>query len=297
MASKKVLILGGLATDITPHTPYGAGFAAVMPDYEFTEARFDHLTFRITPDRFSIVNGNDDIELSSYGLIIFRGKIRKSSGLAYVVSRYCLSTQTPFFNDYSNYRPSSKLAQAVLFYEQRVPFVETYYSAGREKLIALCNNELSYPFILKDSFGAHGKNNFLVKDEAELHSALNDNPAVDFIAQKYLPNVGDYRVLVIGDLPPLQIWRSAVSGSHLNNTSQGGSGTLVKQLTPELLQSAQQIAKRLKMSVSGVDVLKSSETGEHYFLEVNSQPQLLTGAVVGEKMTMFKSYLENLLGD
>lgn len=294
---QRVLVLGGLASDPRPQTEYAAEFSRLMPQYEFTEVRFDHLVFALAPGKFSITDGRTGTELSSYDLIIFRGKIRRSSRLAYIVSRYCALTNTPAFNDYSNYRPSSKLAQTVLFYEQQVPFIETYYAQNGDYLKQAVAANLTYPLILKDNYGAHGYHNYLVKDEAQLNTILAENPDIQFLAQRYHPNAGDYRVLIVGDQEPLQIWRQAASGSHLNNTSQGGSGTLVTELSEQMIDSSRQLAEALKMSIAGVDLLRSTDNDELYFLEVNSQPQLLTGAFTDEKAAMVAQYLETLLSD
>jgi glutathione synthase/RimK-type ligase-like ATP-grasp enzyme len=287
---KRVLILGGLEADHSPQTEYAGQFAHLMPDYEFTEVRFDHLAFYISGDRFSVTNSHSKEELSAFDLVVFRGKIRRSSPLAYVVSRYCSVTGTPFFNDYSNYRPSSKLAQAVLFYEEKVPFIETCYSSNPEILKQQISREFTYPIILKDNYGSHGFDNYLVANEAEFDDITARNPDIQFIAQRYYANSGDYRVLVAGDLPPLQIWRQAADSSHLNNTSQGGEASLTDDLPGEIIAEAQRLAAKLKMSIAGVDLIKSSETGELYFLEVNSQPQLLTGAFLDEKAAMLQNF-------
>lgn len=292
---KRALILGGLQSDTNPQTEYAAKFSLLMPDCYFREVRFDHLVFSISTDKFSIVDARSGEELSAFDLIIFRGKIRKSSGLAYVVSHYCDNTGTNFFNDYSNYRPSSKLAQAVLFYELKVPFIETYYSANPAYLKDIVGKELTYPIILKDSYGSHGFNNYLVANEKEFDDITVKNPEIQFIAQRFYANSGDYRVLVVGDLQPLQIWRQATGDSHLNNTSQGGTGTLVDELSASVIEDAKRVADKLKMSVAGVDLLKSSDSGNLLFLEVNSQPQLLSGAFVEEKAEILSQYISQQL--
>ena len=114
--------------------------------------------------------------------------------------------------------------------------------------------------------------------------------------QEFIPNDGDYRILVAGD-NILGIERKAVEGSHLNNTSQGGSARLVSQdVLPEgMIADARRIARHLDMTIAGVDALIDKHTGEYYFLEVNSQPQLMSGAYVNQKEQLIGVSLSALL--
>lgn len=291
---KRVVCLGGLASDDGPQTDYATGFAQLMPEHDFIEVRFDNLVFSIKPDSFSIVDHTSGEELSNFDLIIFRGKIRKANQLAYITSIYCKLNNLPFFNDYINYRPSSKLAQAVFFYQQKVPFIDTYYSLNCDHLKKAINDSLDYPFILKDNFGSHGNNNHLVKDKAQLAEVLSDN-TVEYLAQPFHPNEGDYRVLVMAELEPLQILRTSVGDSHLNNTSQGGTSQLVNNLPAELVNDSKRLAHNLNMTVAGVDLLINSKSNQAYFLEINSQPQLLSGSCTKEKAKLLEELISSLL--
>jgi glutathione synthase/RimK-type ligase-like ATP-grasp enzyme len=116
----------------------------------------------------------------------------------------------------------------------------------------------------------------------------------EMLAQRYHPNDGDYRVLIMDGREPLVIKRTAAGGSHLNNTSQGGSAEL-DELPVGLLEQSKSLAKELKMTVAGVDILRDKQTGEMLFLEVNSQPQLLTGAFVDKKKKLFGDLLGSIL--
>jgi len=48
------------------------------------------------------------------------------------------------------------------------------------------------------------------------------------------------------------------------------------------------------MTISGVDVIVDKNTNKHYFLEVNSQPQLMSGAFVEEKAQLVADYFDSL---
>jgi len=267
-----------------------------MPDYEFKETRFDHLVFSISPEKFSITDGRDGSELSNSDLVLIRGKIRPNVGLAHIVSHYLAGSKTPFFNDYSQNRPSSsKLAQAMFFYQMRLPFIETYSSLNPDFLKSVINRRLNFPVILKDCFGSHGHNNYLVSTNEELDRILLENPKIQFAAQAYHPNDCDFRILIMGEQEPLVIKRTATQGSHLNNTSQGGSAELSSEVPQKYIDDAKKIASKLKMTLAGVDLILDSKTGEMLFLEINSQPQILSGAFTQEKEDRLSKLIGGLL--
>jgi glutathione synthase/RimK-type ligase-like ATP-grasp enzyme len=289
---KRVIFLGGLSNDDNSiRTPYAEQFSEVLPDYEISSLFLDDLLVHFAPGKFSIKDRGGK-ELKEYDLVIFRGKLREHLGLAYIVSCYLIENKVDFFNDYSLYRPMPKLAQTHLFYQLGVPFIETLFSLDTKRM-ADAAEELGFPLILKDNYGAHGENNFLIENREDLTERLKKTDA-ELLAQRYHQNDGDYRVLVMDGRKPLVIKRTAASGSHLNNTSQGGAAEL-GDLPASLLEQSKSLAKELKMTVAGVDVLRDKYTGEMLFLEVNSQPQLLTGAFVNKKKKLFGDLLGSIL--
>jgi glutathione synthase/RimK-type ligase-like ATP-grasp enzyme len=287
----RIAIIGGVSVDTGDQTDYKNPLEVAYPSAVFEEIRFDFLAFEVTNDKFEVYDWRTKQPLSDYDIIMFRGKIRANTECAYVVSRYALHKGIKFFNDYSNYRPSSKLAQAVTFFELNVPLLPTYYSLNSQYLLQITTEKIKFPLIIKDSFGSHGNNNFVAKSSDELSDIVTNNPTIKFITQGFCPNDCDYRILVIGDNEPLVIKRTAVGNTHLNNTSQGGSAELRADLPQNVIIDAKKIAKELKMSIAGVDALQNKDTGDFFFLEVNSQPQLVTGAFVQEKLDLFKNFI------
>lgn len=287
----KIAIIGGLSSDTSTQTDYKTPFDEYFKGADFEEIRFDHLAFEVKQNLFEVYDWRTKTVLSTYDCIIFRGKIRDTTECAYVVSRYAIYKGIQFFNDYSNYRPSSKLAQAVTFFELNVPMLPTYYSLNNEYLADITTQRLEFPLIVKDSFGSHGNNNFVAKTEDQLRQIITDNSSVKFVTQGFCPNDCDYRILVIGEGNPLIIKRMAAEGTHLNNTSQGGTAELKAKLPEQVIADAKKISKELKMTIAGVDALQNKDTGEFFFLEVNSQPQLVTGAFVPEKLELLKQFL------
>lgn len=289
---KKVLVLAGLSNNDRA-TPYDKYFSQHIEGYDFQQVHLDQLYIEVSPEKFEILISANDEPIKNFDLVMVREYSGNFLDLTFAIAKYLKANKVRFFNtNYLIYRPVSKVAQAVLLYEQKVNFPSTYYSLHAETLIKKAQ-PLGYPLILKDRLGMHGSNNYLVKSETEALNVLKANSDIKFIAQQYLPNSHDYRVLVMGDQEPLQIKRTAATGSHLNNTSQGGKGSLVKDLPTETLADSKRLAKAFSIDIGGVDVLQSESDGQYYFLEVNNQPQIATGAEIPAKMKLFKDYLDN----
>ena len=293
---KKVVVIGGLSTDKSHQTDYKTPLSSYFStkNVEFTEIRLDSLVFSVSNEKFEIIDWTTKEPLSSYDFVMIRGKFYDNADCTFTISRYLLLNKIPFFNDYSTYRPISKLAQAAIFFENKLSFIPTYYSLNKKYLVDFIENKLQFPLVIKDSYGAHGNNNYVVKSIEDINRILDNDHDIKFVAQPYYPNDGDFRVLVIGDQQPLVIKRIAKPDTHLNNTSQGGVAELAQDYLPqEVIDGSKIITKYLNMTVAGVDVIEDNRNGKFYFLEVNSQPQLVTGAFVDEKFKLLAKLLTN----
>jgi glutathione synthase/RimK-type ligase-like ATP-grasp enzyme len=213
---------------------------------------------------------------------------------AYYLSRYCAWSNTPCVSDYSIYTPADKVAQAVLFLEHGVSFLKTLYIPDHAHLIAEAEDIFGYPYILKDGMGSHGDYNYLIHSRQEAEKIIAADKTLDFLAQAYCPNDHDYRLLIMGK-EYLLFERRGGAGSHLNNTSKGAQATKVpNDLPASIIRQSQELADSLGLMLAGVDIMPHRETGELYFLEVNLQPQLRTGAFLEDKKLLIGKLIENL---
>ena len=275
-------------------TPYDKYFSQHIKGYHFKQIYLDQLMVELSPKEFKVSDSRSGELILDYDMVMIREYGGHFLDLAFVVARYLKSHNIHFFNhNYLTYRPVSKIAQAVLFYERGINFPATYFSLNGESLAGKAEG-LGYPYILKDRLGMHGSDNHLVRTKDEALAVLRGS-GIKFIAQEFLPNTHDYRILLMGAREPLQIKRTAAAGSHLNNTSQGGTGQLVKELPEQVLMDARKLTKDFAIDVGGVDVLQSQADNRYYFLEVNNQPQLATGAEVPAKLERFKDFLDSEL--
>lgn len=210
---------------------------------------------------------------------------------ASVLANFLFYRGVPFMDTSALGTVMSKVATIFQLWGNGVPVPFTVYARRHDHLLELIrrnHKELGQRFILKDAQGAKGKNNFLVKLD-EVRQILTKHPEVQFIAQRYIPNEGDYRIGVYVDKARFVIKRVGSGSSHLNNTSAGGEATYLplKDISSKLLRLAEKAARAVDLQVSGVDVIVDKKTDKAYVLEVNQGSQIVTGAFADENMKAF----------
>ena len=241
------------------------------------------------------VSGNP---LSVYDAIFIRGLgLRNRFDELKLVSVYARRNGIKLINDYSDFRDSSKLGQAVTFYDIDLPVANSLF-INRAILAGRVDIPFDFPCIMKATFGAHGNDNYLVQSLEEVVRIQSEDTKKRFVLQRFVKNDGDFRILIVGDEVKL-IGRTAVEGSHLNNTSQGGDAVIIpnEDVNPAMIEDARKVAHHLGMTIAGVDVIIDNTTGDYFFLEVNSQPQLMSGAFVDVKTSLIAKLLAQVAGE
>lgn len=132
---------------------------------------------------------------------------------------------------------------------------------------------LGLPFIFKAANGIQGKEVYLIKDE-EQYREVSKLQKGERLSQEYIPNNGDFRVFVLNKSVANLYKRVPAEGSFKANMYQGGSGKVVtdSELREVLSEISVQVAKQLKLDITGIDIIQSTETGELFFIEANVNP-------------------------
>jgi glutathione synthase/RimK-type ligase-like ATP-grasp enzyme len=237
------------------------------------------------------------LDIDSYDGIFLLGwfKLKMYEDAAVTIARYAAHKNIPLLNsEAAKTRSYSKLSQCVIAALNGVsvtPFV--FCMDGQRLLDGVHQSHLTYPLIVKGVLASRGGHNHLVHSEQELQQIITDYPEVPFIAQTYVPNDGDYRLLVMGNQVTMAIHRQSQTDSHLNNTSQGGAATLVPvdSLPQQMLSDALTMSQSINRELTGVDMIVHRQTGHYYFLEANNMPQLSTGSFVEQKMQHLDQFL------
>lgn len=143
-----------------------------------------------------------------------------------------------------------------------------YYDVGGEDFIDRVEAVISYPIVVKQSYGSMGKNVRLAKSREELTAIRNEWKLYPHLYQQFIGKGGeDKRVILIGGKVVAQMKR-VNKNDFRSNVEQGGEGQLTT-LSDEERHMAETVAKKLGADYLGVDIL-SDENGKPYFCEANS---------------------------
>lgn len=258
----------------------------------------DDLVFDISNQNSVILDMRTGKNVADNDLVIIRN-VGKWSDAGITLAQYLKSKKVALTDTYlGDSLGSGKLACSILRVINDLPIPRTIYSNNVDHLISYIEKSgLKFPIIFKDNNGKKGRDNYLVKSLDEIKSIKRQSPGVHFIAQEFIPNDGDYRVLVMAGKIQLVIKRTAEDESHLNNTSQGGSANIgsAESFSDEINRDIINAAKVEKLEVAGVDIIFDKISGNHYFLEVNRAPQLSTGSFVDEKSTAYAELINRSL--
>lgn len=266
----------------------------------FTLAAFDDLEFYINQGTVQIVVNGRDID--SFDMVYFKDYLKRIS-IAVAAAHYLETREVTYFDEsVLDHAQANKLFQYVLLCDNNIPIPNTLYkdTVKLRKSYKELTDKLGSPFVLKDIFSDKGTNNYLIQNKTKFDTVMKKVPSdVRYIAQAFIPNDEDYRILVLGKRIKLIIKRQRKSGSssHLNNTSVGSVATLVDQrsIPYSIKQLSIEAAVLMRRSVAGVDMVKDKTTDTWYCLEVNASPQIVSGAFIEEKRQVFAEFIDNLI--
>jgi glutathione synthase/RimK-type ligase-like ATP-grasp enzyme len=259
-------------------------------------AYFDDLIYSVQNDAVQLYDYRNKHQITDYDVVYFR-YWGAQEGHAVAAARVCKLLGVPFIDsEVLRTGSQNKITQYVNLYEAKVPIPKTLIAEA--SLLQAVHTEYGFqmPFIMKDKAGTRGQDNFLVRTPEAMQKIVDVYPEVTFVLQEFIPNTGDYRVVVMGDRVRLLIRREANGDTHLNNTSQGGSAHIVpiETLPTKVLEDCVRASKFYGREVTGVDIVESSETGEYLCFEVNRAPQIEHASFEKEKATLLADYLASL---
>jgi glutathione synthase/RimK-type ligase-like ATP-grasp enzyme len=270
---------------------------AVSDDFSYAACSIEDIVFTYDGTALSITDAASGTAIGDYDVIFLLGwfKLKMFEDVVLAVARYAEARGIPLYNSEALYnRSHTKLSQYVIAAMHDLHAMPFAFAADSTHLLSNWRQAgFDFPLIAKHVMASRGRDNYLVRSEDELRQIFTDNPTLPFVLQPFIPNDGDYRLVVMGDAVRFAMLRKGQEGSHLNNTSQGGdaSAVAVHELDPAMCASAVAIAAQLRREVTGVDMVQHKETGAYYFLEANNMPQLSTGSLVPLKMQALAAYL------
>lgn len=228
---------------------------------------------------------------SNYNLIYWRvGNVK----IRQIFSCFVSEKKIPFIN--SGYFKFPLLGEKSfqLYQAEKlgIPIPKSILQVAKNYDFSFLEKKLGSPLIIKKNIGARGKTVWLIKKESELKEIIKKYSLKEFIAQEFIPNNGDIRVIVVGKKPIGLFKRIPKKGDFRANISQGGHGQLINNRSKiEILYSlAKKISRHLCLEIAGVDFIENQ--GKFYFIETNSIVQWqgfqkTTGINVAEKVIKY----------
>lgn len=264
----------------------------------FAVTTLDKLVFTIENGDVSIFDTYTKKDLAEYDLVHFRN-VALFTDFARAITLYMKHHDRQAFEEVDVDIPEyGKLSQMFLFAQNNVPVPSTWATWDAQNIEALVDEKnISLPFILKANNGIKGQDNYLIRTKEQLCKVVTENSNTQFVIQEFIPNDGDYRVLCFADAAPLIFKRVAAEGSHLNNTSRGGSSFEigVDDFDPSALELSRKAARLTRRALAGVDAIQDNKTGEWFILEVNANPALSSGTLLDRKVVGYKKMIKEIL--
>ena len=136
---------------------------------------------------------------------------------------------------------------------------------------AVANELLPWPLIQKPRGGILGRDVHLLRSPSDL---VDPQHLSRYVWQTFIPNNGDFRVLVVGGKVIGNFHRRAAEGKITNNIGQGGIGSVVNDpsLSSKINEIGAQIQKVIPLDIVGVDLIQHQDNHHFYFLELNVSP-------------------------
>ena len=298
MNAKKVLILDGSSHHAI--SKEHADFLEFLQNHLNGKGNYQCHVADIQTTALSVISGQPKVwvdletDILSYDLVIFRNASRFSA-LAAPVCLYLAHHKVPYTNGMEG--PGfyiGKIAQMFLFALNGLPVPDSLVVRNPEALVSFLPRFSDGRLIVKDNNGLRGRHNFLVQPGYDLRAFLESQEKI-YIVQPYIPNNGDYRILYMGyERKPLIFKRTGAPGSHLNNTSQGGTAELIDDFPEAAIDTARAAAKLFGRELAGVDIL-FDEHGKHFILEVNETPAIASGFMPEAKLDLLDGYIQERL--
>lgn len=165
---------------------------------------------------------------------------------------------------------------------------------------SMVNKDLfNFPVILKGSGGDRGTRVYKADNLEQLEKLVRDLRKSEvedgrrYMLQEFIPNDGDYRVLVLGEKVLGVMKRSSTKQDEFRNNYSAGGTVEVAELPEEIKQLAIKAAKVCGLAVAGVDVaFRDNDLKKPVIWEVNKGPQFkgfmqATGIDVPAEMVKF----------
>lgn len=255
---------------------------------------------------FDIAESHKLTKLSDYDAVYIRSDAPTDRDTLHILVRETEHLDIPLIGFHPHVEGTTLNAKADTTHycstELNMKFPEGYFGnyALLLKHFDTIAGKLGLPLVCKPNNLSKGRGVALIQSKKQLHAHMKEviktygRKKFYFIMQKFVPNDGDYRILVIGNNLYGIKRRSNNKKEFRNNFSLGGSVQKIA-ISPDMKLTAKQIKKALKLDFAGIDFILRGKT--KIFLEVNRTPGL-SGVSQAHGTSMFdetRKYIEKKL--
>lgn len=267
-------------------------------EFECIPAHFDDLIFRfgVSVDVFVSSTNSSVKEYDFIYIKTFHGYFEESIALAHVLKYYSIQF---ICRELISGFAHTKLAEYSILSTNNIPIPESIFVSNNKLDTAFdfFVDSLGLPFVFKAIDGLKGRNNYRISSLEEYINAINENPSLQFIAQKYIKNEGDSRIVILDGRAGLIFFRKKTSDdTHINSPSRGSITSIQspEEIGLTNVNIALKAAKILGRDVAGVDLVIENITKEPYIFEVNDSPQIGSGSYVDQKIKLFSDFFKTV---
>ena len=173
------------------------------------------------------------------------------------------------------------------------PLCYTPNAAVSPTFLQAVATEISFPVVVKKSYGSFGAGVCLARDMEELTKCASECIYEPHCYQEFIRESSgrDIRAIVIGGKVIAAMERVARAGEFRSNIELGGEGRMVT-LSEGYVRTAEKVAKMLGLDYCGVDLLQSSEGP--IVCEVNSNA-FFEGLEKATGVNVARKYAEHIL--
>jgi glutathione synthase/RimK-type ligase-like ATP-grasp enzyme len=264
-------------------------------------AKYDDIFMVLNSTEGFVYIGKEKVLVTDFDLVYFKQTLGCAEYAA-ALSSFLQVNGIPYICDEVTEAMSlSKITEYARLDERRLPIPKTVivHRFAIRKYVTDIVDTLGLPLIMKDSLGRKGLLNFRVANEKEIVRIAEENQDIDFIFQEFIPNNGDYRLLVLGQNVRVAIHRerSDDNVTHINTAKDSVASLISPSDLVEYCELACSAANIMRRQIAGVDLMVDARTGHPKIIEVNDAPQIASGRFTEEKLLATHEYMRELLSD
>ncbi len=229
-----------------------------------------------------------DLHIESYDAIYLR-TLSGYEEMATLVNWFAIKKKIPLYDlmlQSSLNWIDSKSWELLQLFQHNVPAINSRIGIGK-KLI----DGQSYPLILKLGKINKGEGVFLCKNEQEAKEVIKKYPKETMIAQPFIENDGDLRIMTVGHKPMAGMFRKNNDPNEFRNNVSFGGTVKKHPLDKELSSLAANASRAVGYDVAGVDLIFDKKTKRWLVMEVNRSPQY-----AGFEKSTGKNVVKEILG-